>query len=271
MDPNLRTLPCIESAMKHEPAFTYIGGPTALLEWGGLRFLTDPAFDPAGTEYKSGPATLRKLASPAISAESLDRIDVVLLSHDQHYDNLDHAGRALLPRAGRVLTTTAGAERLGANARGIDTWKSLQIPAPEGGKFIITGTPCRHGPAGMDRGPVTGFVISWSETPENLLYISGDTVWYEGVAEIARRFTIYTAVLFMGAALVPEIVNSPLTMTAADGIEAARAFQNAKIVPLHYEGWAHFSESRDVISSAFDSADLANRLHWLQAGIKSEL
>ena len=29
---------------------TYIGGPTALLELGGLRLLTDPTFDPAGSE-----------------------------------------------------------------------------------------------------------------------------------------------------------------------------------------------------------------------------
>ncbi|HEY7354053.1 MAG TPA: MBL fold metallo-hydrolase [Terriglobales bacterium] len=257
--------------MKHEPAFTYIGGPTALIEWGGLRFLTDPAFDPAGTEYKSGPATLRKIAAPAIPAESLGRIDVVLLSHDHHSDNLDHAGRALLSRAGRVLTTVAGAERLGGSAIGIDTWKTLEIPAPEGGRFTITGTPCQHGPAGLARGPVTGFVISWSEAPNSTLYVSGDTVWYEGAAEISKRFEIHTAVLFMGAALVPQVVSSPLTMNAADGIAAARAFPNATIVPLHYEGWAHFSESREVISAAFKSAGLADRLHWLQAGTKTVL
>jgi L-ascorbate metabolism protein UlaG (beta-lactamase superfamily) len=33
--------------------FTYFGGPTALLELGGLRLLTDPTFDPAGEEYPS--------------------------------------------------------------------------------------------------------------------------------------------------------------------------------------------------------------------------
>jgi len=65
--------------MDYTPRFTYIGGPTALLEWHGLRFLTDPTFDPAGTNYKSGPATLRKLAGPAISAGSLGAIDIVLL------------------------------------------------------------------------------------------------------------------------------------------------------------------------------------------------
>jgi L-ascorbate metabolism protein UlaG (beta-lactamase superfamily) len=257
--------------MKGKAAFTYIGGPTTLIEWGGLRFLTDPTFDAAGTEYQSGPATLRKLTAPAIAVESLDRIDAVLLSHDHHHDNLDHAGRALLPRAERVVTTVAAADRLDGNAVGLANWKSIQLRAPEGGNFTITGTPCRHGPAGMDRGPVTGFVVSWSEAPDSTLYISGDTVWYEGVAEVAEHFEIRTAVLFMGAALVSQVVNSPLTMSAADGIKAATALPEAMIVPLHYEGWAHFSESREVIANAFNAAGITNRLRWLEAGNKITL
>lgn len=236
-----------------------------MLEWHGLRFLTDPTFDPDGTNYKSGPATLRKLAGPAISSDSLGAIDIVLLSHDHHSDNLDHAGRALLTRADKVITTVAGAERLGGNAVGLGNWQSIEIPV-EGGSVTITGTPCRHGPAEMDRGPVTGFVLSFSETPSPTIYISGDTVWYDGVAEVANRFPVDIAVLFMGAARVPEVTESPLTMTAADGVAAARAFPNAKIIPLHYEGWAHFSESREVIAAAFKSAGIEHRLHWLPAG-----
>ena len=115
----------------------------------------------------------------------------------------------------------------------------------------------------MDRGPVTGFLLSRSQDPENVLYISGDTVWYEGVAEVAKRFHVTAAILFMGAARVPEVTPSPLTMTAADGILVARAFPDAAIIPLHYEGWAHFSESRDVISEEFSVAGLGDRLHWL--------
>src|SRR5581483_2946754 len=134
------------------------------------------------------------------------------------------------------------------------------------GKFTITGTPCRHGPPDMDRGPVTGFVISWSEAPEDVLYVSGDTVWFEGTTEVARHFKIRTAILFMGAARVPEITPHPLTMTASDGIAAARAFPDATIIPLHYEGWAHFSESREVISTAFRAAGLERRLGWPEPG-----
>ena len=107
-------------------AFTYIGGPTALLEWGGLRLLTDPTFDPAGTEYPTGAYTLRKTAGPALSPESLSRINAVLLSHDQHLDNLDYAGRVLLKRAGMALTTPAGAERLGDHAVGLAPFQAIE-------------------------------------------------------------------------------------------------------------------------------------------------
>ena len=79
---------------------TYIGGPTALLELAGLRLLTDPTFDPAGTEYRTPIYTLRKTTAPAVAADALGPIDAVLLSHDHHFDNLDHAGRALLTHVG---------------------------------------------------------------------------------------------------------------------------------------------------------------------------
>jgi L-ascorbate metabolism protein UlaG (beta-lactamase superfamily) len=98
---------------------TYIGGPTALIEMGGLRLLTDPTFDPAGSEYKTAVYILRKTAGPALSPESLGRIDAVLLSHDHHFDNLDNAGRAMLKNAGIVLTTAAGAESLAVMRPGL--------------------------------------------------------------------------------------------------------------------------------------------------------
>ena len=82
---------------------THIGGPTALIEVGGWRLLTDPTFDPAGGSYRFGWGTgSRKLTGPAIAASDLGPIDAVLLSHDHHDDNLDPAGRALLPSAGTV-------------------------------------------------------------------------------------------------------------------------------------------------------------------------
>jgi len=253
------------------PSITYIGGPTALIEICGLRLLTDPGFDPAGTEYKTEVYTLRRTAGPAVGIESLGHIDAVLLSHDHHFDNLDHSGRTFLPNAEWVLTTHDGAERLGGNAVGLGNWQDIEIPAPDGHVLHITGTPARHGPSGGDRGPVTGFVLSLSDQPANTIYISGDTVWYEGVTEVARRFEVGAALLFMGAAKVKEVGPQHLTMTAEEGVLAARAFPMASIVPLHFEGWAHFSESRPEIAAVFREHGMSHRLCWLQPGIATAL
>jgi L-ascorbate metabolism protein UlaG (beta-lactamase superfamily) len=69
----------------------YLGGPTAILEIGGVRLLTDPTFDPPG-EYPIGERVLTKIDGPALDPRQIGRVDAVLLSHDQHPDNLDRAG-----------------------------------------------------------------------------------------------------------------------------------------------------------------------------------
>jgi len=57
-----------------------------------------------------------------------------------------------------------------------------------------------------------------------------------------------------------------LTITAREAVECARAFANAAIVPVHFEGWAHFSEGRKDIAAAFADAGMEDRLRWLQPG-----
>ena len=251
---------------EYEPVnIRYIGGPTAIIEFCGLRFLTDPTFDGRHTEYTSGPVILKKLADPLIAIDDLGPIDYVLLSHDQHSDNLDRAGREMLMLAGQVLTTEGGAARLGKNAVGFVPWQTITVPPPGGASLLITATPARHGPYGCEArsGPVTGFALRRQGAPQaDTLYISGDTVWYEGVAEVARWFHVTTAVLNMGAALVEAAGPAPLTMTAYDGIQVARAMPDATIVPLHFEGWAHFSESRERIEEALQAAGFQERLRW---------
>ena len=130
------------------PRITLIGGPTALIEVGGFRLLTDPTFDGPG-EYRLPYTTLTKTSRPALTAEAVGTIDAVLLSHDQHFDNLDHAGRAWLAQAERVFTTRAGAERLGGRARGLSPWEHVGLAGSDGADLRLTATPARHGPAAL--------------------------------------------------------------------------------------------------------------------------
>ena len=195
---------------------TLIGGPTALIEVAGYRLLTDPTFDPPG-DYELSYARLTKTGWPAVDGDQIGPIDAVLLSHEQHFDHLDRAGRAFLQRAARVLTTVTGAARLGSNAEGLGPWTTTTLRKPGRDMLHITATPARHGPAGIEplSGEVTGFLITADNWKIRPLYITGDTVWYDGIAEVARRFGASLVMPFAGAARTRGPLH--LTMDTNDG------------------------------------------------------
>ncbi len=250
---------------------THVGGPTALIEVGGLRLLTDPTFDPPGRRYAFGWGTSsRKLAAPAIAAADLGPVDAVLLTHDHHDDNLDAAGRALLASVKTVVTTVPGAGRIGASARGLAPWETTRLTAPGGSTITVTATPCRHGPP-LSRpivGDVIGFALSWEGQQHGALWISGDTVLYDGVRQVAERLTVGTAVLHLGGVQFP--VTGPLryTMTAKDAVELCALLRPRTVVPVHYEGWRHFREDRAAIERRFARApaELRDSVRWLPIG-----
>jgi L-ascorbate metabolism protein UlaG (beta-lactamase superfamily) len=244
---------------------TLIGGPTALIEIDGFRLLTDPTFDAPRT-YQLGHVKLEKLSGPALAEDAIGEIDAVLLSHDQHADNLDESGKHFLPKAKRVLTTEVGAKRLGGHAEGLAPWASVEL-SRNGHSLTVTATPARHGPAGIEplAGDVIGFVLAAKDSRP--IYISGDTVWYDGVAEVARRFKAGVVMPFAGAAQTRGPFH--LTMDTNDTIETARAFPDATIVPLHTDGWAHFKQNADDLRVSFEALGFGSRLKLLEPGVKT--
>ena len=244
---------------------TLIGGPTALIEIDGFRLLTDPTFDLPG-KYQLPHVTLEKLSGPAVALEAIGEIDAVLLSHDQHADNLDESGKHFLPKAKRVLTTEAGAKRLGGHAEGLAPWTTTEL-SKNGRSLTITATPARHGPHGIEplSGDVIGFVLASKDSRP--IYVSGDTVWYDGVAEVARRFKAGVVMPFAGAAQTRGPFH--LTMDVNDTIETVRAFPDAMIVPLHTDGWAHFKQNARDLRTSFDALGFGARLKLLEPGVKT--
>ena len=102
-----------------EVAITYVGGPTCVVEIGGVRFLTDPTFDPAGGGYTTGTVTLKKLRGPGLSEEEVGRFDYVLLTHD-------HTSTTLIVQAGRFCRRRKRCSQL-AKAR---SGSSIDVQAP---------------------------------------------------------------------------------------------------------------------------------------------
>jgi len=249
---------------------TLVGGPTALIEIGGFRFLTDPTFDQP-QDYRLPHVTLTKTAGPALSADQIGDVDAVLLSHDQHSDNFDHGGRAFLSKARTVLTTIAGAGRLGGDVHGLAPWQSLELTGRDGSRFRVTATPARHGPAGIEplSGDVIGFMIEPADARVAPIYVTGDTVWYDGVAEVARRFAPRVVMPFAGSAQTRGPFH--LTMDTNDVVETARAFPDALIVPVHHDSWGHFRQTGADLVATFGALGVRERLLLLEPGVATEI
>lgn len=248
---------------------THIGTATVLLEIGSVRILTDPVFDPPGGSYHFGYGTgARKLTAPAIEPESIGKIDTILLSHDHHEDNLDRAGRALLPLAGKVITTSAGAKRLGNNTIGLKSWQSTTIES-NGSAIKVTAVPAHHGSLGSHTivGETTGFVLEWNDQKHGALYISGDTVWFNGIHEIAHRFKVGTAILHIGKASFPITGPIRFTLNAREAVRIIKVLDPHTAIPIHYEGWSHFREPRAEAEKQFSAAELNEKVQWLPLGV----
>jgi L-ascorbate metabolism protein UlaG (beta-lactamase superfamily) len=248
---------------------TLVGGPTVLIEMAGLTLLTDPTFDPPGN-YDSRGIVLQKKVGPAVSADDMGAVDIILVSHDQHFDNLDHAGRAFLPHAKLTYTTRSGAERLGQGATGLAPWETATFRSQSGQPVHITATPARHGPAGIEpmSSEVVGFAVGLDQ-PGDTIYVTGDTVWYEGTAEVARRFAPRLVIVFAGSAKPRGPFR--VTMDNNDAIETAHAFRQARIVIVHNQGWAHFTESQADAVQVFDMFGLTSRLQALEPGRRASI
>src|SRR5437588_3296489 len=241
-----------------------VGGPTAVLEYGGLRWLTDPTLSPPG-EYPGG---LIKTTGPAMSVEQIGPIDAVLLSHDHHADNLDPAGREWLPTARQVFTTVEGAQRLGAGAIGLAPWSSAEVDRVGGKPVTVTAVPAQHGPDGSDSvmGQVIGFLLTGVGLSS--VYVSGDNASLNVVRAIAERHgPVDVALLFAGAVqLSHRFGGAYLTLSSDQAAEAAKIIGAPTVIPIHYEGWTHFTQGADALRAAFAGNGIGGRLTLVAPG-----
>ena len=246
-----------------------LGGPTVVIDVAGWRFVVDPTFDAPGEH-----GYLTKTVGPAIPPSALGPVDAVLISHDEHLDNLDTEGRRFALSAPRVLTNPGAAGRLGPPATGLATWESIELDGRDDADTVtVWAVPAVHGPADGDKdgsghvtSEVTGFVITGNTIPT--IYISGDNASLRAVVEIADRCgPIDVAVLFVGAARLPRRQGGrPLTLTSARAAAAAEVLDAKVVIPAHADGWTHFTEGVEEIAAAFSDAGISDVLKTAPAG-----
>ncbi|MGB4777141.1 MBL fold metallo-hydrolase [Microbacterium sp.] len=249
-----------------------IGGPTLLVEMDDWRILIDPTFDPPGRRYPFALGTSSvKTRGPALSVDDLGRVDVILLSHDHHADNLDAAGRAMLPAASHVVTTVSGARRLGIpHVHGLRPDHDVVLEHPSKQPLRISATPSRHGPP-LSRpvvGEVIGFAVRRQHHARTDLWVTGDTVLTRRLRRVAKGMDVDVAIVNAGG--VRFRITGPLeyTMTGADAVTLVGLLQPRVAIPAHYDGWSHFRDGETGMRAAIRDAprSVRERFCWLPDG-----
>lgn len=255
-------------------SITHIGTATALISIDGVNILTDPFFSPSGTSFPIGPTALINSSGPALTLANLPPIDAILLSHEDHPDNLDPLGRQLLDGR-KVLTTVSGAATLAPRPGVVGLKPNETVTLFVGGQtFYVTATPCEHLPGGE----CIGFIISAevfgksADGKKNVIYFSGDTVYVPELAKIKEKYHVAVALLNLGGA-VAVLESGPLTITM-DGKEGARLFKEIGaevLVPMHFESWNHFTQGKEGLEKVFEEEGVSDKVLWLEPGKETKV
>ncbi len=193
-----------KAGTRMQPAITWIGHATMLVQMGGLNILTDPQFSQRASPFSwTGP---RRLYPPALSLQQLPRIDVVLVSHN-HYDHLDTASVQALnqqPGGPPLFIVPLGikpwlAEHGISNTVEQDWWDSHTV---RGVEFVLT--PAQHWSA---RSPWDRKETLWGGfaafAPDFHFFYSGDTGYSKDFADIVERFAARQGSKSFDVALLP--------------------------------------------------------------------
>ncbi|KAE8143969.1 Zn-dependent hydrolases of the beta-lactamase protein [Aspergillus pseudotamarii] len=256
---------------------THIINAASVFDINGVTFLIDPFFSPQNTSFPVPGLSkaIWSLLEPALTPEQIPPIDAVLLSHEDHPDNLDPIARMRFLDGRKVLTTPAGTDALQPRpgVQAMENWKTVSLEL-NGQVWNFTGTPCQHMPGGQ----VTGFIITGpgfgsTDGRPNAIWYSGDTLYLPELARMREQFHIKVAVLNMGAAYLISDVGEPYRIIM-NGTEVARTFQDVGaeiLVPLHYDSFSHFPEGKDDARRDFESSGVADHVRWVTSGQRTTI
>ena len=245
-------------------AVTWIGHATALVQLGGLNFLTDPHFSERASPVQfMGP---KRWQPPGVALEALPRVDVVLLSHN-HYDHLDSGSVAKLKtqRGGSPLfLVPLGLDRWmnGAGVKSVrkmDWWDEITVKDTR-----VTFTPAQHWSrrtlADTNTTLWGGFVV---QAAGRSFYFAGDTGYGPDFKEIGRRFGGFDLSLLPIGAYEPRWFMKAAHVNPEEAVRIHRDVRSRRTVAIH---WGTFQLTDEPLDRPLAELAAARARHRLAFG-----
>ena len=221
----------------------WLGQSGFLLQWKGKRVLIDPYLSDSLTKkYLTTDKPHTRMSELVIKPELLKNISVVTSSHN-HTDHLDAETlipvlknnpeiKFIIPEANRDFV----AERVKCEREfpiGLSDEDMTTANESDNYRMTFYGVPAKHNEIERDEKGNCKFMGYVIEFGEYKIYHSGDTLWFDGMVELLKPFSV-------DVALLPINGNKPERKVAGnlDCKEAAalgKAINAKYVIPCHYD------------------------------------
>ena len=210
----------------------WIGHATVLINFFGIKILTDPVLFPRiGIRLPGLTIGPKRLSAPALEFQELPKVDIVLLSH-AHFDHFDLRTLHRFDKDTSVVTAPNTADLLRwTHLREITElrWGEQKSLCTTAGPISISGFQVKHWGARKQRDDYRGYNGYVMERNGRRILFGGDTAMTDTFARL--RQPIDLAIMSIGA-YNPWIQSH---CTPEQAVEMATAAGARFIMPVHHQ------------------------------------
>ncbi len=220
-----------------------IRNATLRVTYAGHTFLIDPYLAPKHSlPSYTGRSPNPLVDLPCTPQEVIADSEMVIVSH-LHSDHFDSVAQELLPKDMPIFCQPGDEGRIVEKGFG----RVTAVPTTTHWQNItIRRTPGRHGSSAailQAMGSVSGFLFQADGEPT--VYWTGDTVWYDAVAETITRYRPDVIITHSSGAVWGD--GELIVMDAAQTIEVCRFAPSSKVVAVHMEALDHGTVTRQAL------------------------